>query len=70
MSNVHKGRRFEYEIQHMFEEAGFSVMRGAGSKGMLLEEKVDLICTKETTGNEFKVFLTIVGIQCKVRSIT
>jgi Holliday junction resolvase len=70
MSNVHKGRRFEYEIQHLFEDAGFSVMRGAGSKGALLEEKVDLICTKETSENEFTVFLTIVGVQCKAKRIT
>jgi Holliday junction resolvase len=67
MSTASKGRTFEHEIKHMFEANGFSVMRGAGSKGEMLEEKVDLIATKLTPQNEFTVYLTLVGCQCKVR---
>ena len=68
MSSASKGRAFEHEIQHLFESVGFSVVRGAGSKGEMLQEKVDLVCTKETRGNKQKVFLTIVGVQCKIKS--
>lgn len=67
MSTATKGRAFEHEIRHLFEQAGYSVTRGAGSKGLMLEEKVDLVCTKETALNKFTAFLTIVGVQCKVK---
>jgi Holliday junction resolvase len=67
MSNATKGRRFEHEIRELFRKAGFSVVRGAGSKGEMLEEKVDLVATKSTRRNRFTCFLTIVGAQCKVR---
>lgn len=65
MSNAVKGRAFEHEIRSLFEQAGYSVIRGAGSKGELLEEKVDLVCSKETRQNKFTVFLTVIGVQCK-----
>ena len=67
MSAAHKGRRFEHAIRELFRRAGYSVTRGAASKGELLGEKVDLIASKETRLNEFRVLLTLVGIQCKVR---
>jgi Holliday junction resolvase len=69
LSTATKGRAFEHEVRNLFEAAGFSVVRGAGSKGEMLEEKVDLVCTKETRQNQFRVFLTIVGVQCKVKAI-
>ena len=53
-----KGRRFEHEIRELFRRAGFSVVRGAGSKGQMLEEKVDLVATKSTRQNSFTCFLT------------
>jgi Holliday junction resolvase len=67
LSTATKGRRFEHEIRDLFRNAGFSVVRGAGSKGEMLEEKVDLVATKLTRENEFKCFLTLIGVQCKVR---
>lgn len=67
MSDHGKGRNLEYEMRDLFKAAGFSVIRGAGSKGEMIEEKVDLICTKETRENEFTVYLTIIGVQCKVK---
>lgn len=45
MSTARKGRAFEHEIRKLFKEAKFSVMRGAGSKGELFGNKVDLIAT-------------------------
>jgi Holliday junction resolvase len=67
LSTATKGRAFEHEVRHIMEPAGFSVMRGAGSKGELLDERVDLIATKLTAQNEFKAWLTVLGVQCKVR---
>jgi Holliday junction resolvase len=67
MSTATKGRRFEHEVQELFRQAGFSVIRGTGSKGEMLEQKVDLVATKRTRQNRFTCFLTIVGVQCKVR---
>lgn len=68
MSKASKGRAFEHEVRHLFEGAGFSVIRGAASKGEMLEEKVDLVCTRLTRSNKQKVFLTVIGVQCKCQS--
>lgn len=67
MSKASKGRAFEHEIRELFRSAGYSVIRGAGSKGEMLDGKVDLVATKATPLNEFKVFLIVIGAQCKVR---
>jgi Holliday junction resolvase len=67
VSKASKGRSFEHEVRDLFERAGFSVVRGAASKGEMLQEKVDLICTRETRSNKQKVLLLIVGVQCKIR---
>ncbi len=68
MSHYSKGTAFECTIRKLFEDAGFSVIRGAGSKGTLLKEKVDLVATRLTPQNEQRVMLTIIGCQCKVRA--
>jgi Holliday junction resolvase len=67
MSRASKGRAFEHEVRDLFESVGFSVIRGAGSKGECLQEKSDLVCTRETRDNKQKVWLVIVAVQCKVR---
>lgn len=67
MSASSKGRRFEHEVRELFRQAGFSVIRGAASKGELFNEKVDLVASKLTPQSEYRVMLTIVGCQCKVR---
>jgi Holliday junction resolvase len=67
MSTASKGRAFEHEIRELLRGAGFSVIRGAGSKGELLEEKVDLVATRMTRENEYRVWITLLGLQCKVR---
>lgn len=62
-----KGRKLEHYIRQILEDAGFSVVRGAGSKGEFFDEKVDLVATKVSTqGTEYK--LLIYGFQCKVHA--
>lgn len=68
MTSAAKGRFFEHEVRALFRGAGYSVVRGAGSKGELLGEKVDLVATKLTRRSSRKVSLTLVGVQCKVRA--
>jgi Holliday junction resolvase len=70
MSAAAKGRAFEHEVRNLFRKAGFSVVRGAGSKGEMLGQKVDLVATKLTRKNRYWVELTLVGAQCKVRGTT
>lgn len=61
-----KWKRWEYELRTLLVANGYSVTRGAGSKGDLLGEKVDLIVSKETRGTVYTA--TIFGVQCKSRS--
>jgi len=69
MSNANRGRVLEHEIRELLKNAGYSVIRGAGSKGELDIDgeptKVDLIATKSTNQIERTVY--IVGLQCKLR---
>ena len=67
MSHASKGRAFEHEIRELFRSAGYSVIRGAGSKGEFCDAKVDLVASRLTAQHEFKVYLTIVSAQCKVK---
>lgn len=48
MTNYRQGVAVEYEVKKLFERAGWSVIRGAGSKGQWVDFKPDLIATKET----------------------
>jgi hypothetical protein len=59
MPTAAKGRRFEHEVRELFRQAGYSVIRGAGSKGELLEQKLDLGATKATRQNKFACYVTI-----------
>lgn len=60
-----KGIAFERELKQILEENGFSVMRGAASKGEVFGMKADLIATKETQQNEKTAYMVV--IQCKVK---
>lgn len=68
MSNATKGRAFEHEIQQLLEGAGFSVVRGAASKGEFFGNKVDLVASREGRGNDYRAYIILIGVQCKVRS--
>jgi len=67
MSTASKGRAFEHQIRDLFRRAGFSVLRGAGSKGKFLGGCVDLVASKVARRNKYRVELGIVTAQCKVR---
>lgn len=68
MSTASRGRSLEHEIRHMFEAAGYSVMRGAGSKGHFDSPegkvKADLIATKT---DRLTRTIQIIALQCKVQ---
>mgnify|MGYP001559403150 CR=1 FL=1 len=68
MNTAHKGRAFEHEIRHLFEREGYSVIRGAASKGFFDSPsgvvKPDLVASK-TDRNKRTV--NIILIQAKVR---
>lgn len=70
MNTASRGRALEHEVRELFRQAGWSVIRGAGSKGELDVDgepmKVDLVCTKATRDLERTVFL--VRIQCKLKA--
>jgi Holliday junction resolvase len=69
VSSASRGRALEHEIRELLRGAGYSVIRGAGSKGELDLDggpvKVDLVATKITGQLEREIF--IVGLQCKLR---
>ena len=63
-----KGRRFEHEIVNLLKSAGFSVTRGAGSKGECFGFSSDLIATKAERLNDYRVNIVVVAAQCKIRA--
>jgi len=60
-----KGIEFERELRNVLEAAGYSVMRGAGSKGEAFGMAVDLIATRQTGRNSKNAYMVLV--QCKVK---
>jgi len=64
-TNYKSGRALEYEVKQIFTDAGWDIMRGAGSKGDVFGMKADLIATKQT-GNKKKTAVMCV-IQCKLK---
>jgi Holliday junction resolvase len=63
VSHYSRGRALEYDIRTLFERAGWSVIRGAGSKGEVDGMKADLVATKRSTKNIDTVWM--VAFQCK-----
>lgn len=67
-NTAHKGRRLEHEVKRLLEENGWSVTRGAGSKGHFDSPegvvKADLIASRRGTQNKYE--LQIILIQAKV----
>lgn len=62
-STAQLGASLEREIKNLFEDNGWSVMRGAGSKGNVFNEKADLIATR--SGTKYKDDVHMIIIQCK-----
>ncbi|MBI4033823.1 hypothetical protein HY379_02370 [Candidatus Saccharibacteria bacterium] len=67
MNTAAKGRAFEHEIRDMFEREGYSVIRGAGSKGLFDSPsgvvKPDLVASK--TDRQKRVVKIILAL-CKI----
>ncbi len=58
-----KGIQFERRLVQELKELGYSVMRGASSKGEAFGMKVDIIATKDTGQNIENAYMVLV--QCK-----
>ena len=56
-----KGRKYEHDVKHMFEQNGYIVTRAASSKGPW-----DLIAIKENGENKRIAFMVLV--QCKIKA--
>ena len=63
MSNYSRGRELEYDVRGLVEAAGWSVIRGAGSKGEVDGMKADLVATRRGTKNQDTVWMVV--FQCK-----
>ena len=61
--NYQRGRAFEYEVRKLFEAAGYSVLRGSGSKGSVFGLKTDLIAAKESRGTKRTAHMVICAVQ-------
>ena len=68
MNTAAKGRRLEHEVRKIFEAAGYSGFRGAGSKGLIDTPhgpvKADLVMTK--CDRQTRI-VKIVAMQCKIQ---
>lgn len=67
MNTAQKGARLEREIRQLFESHGWSVIRGAGSKGEVLAWKTDLLATKYTDQTQREVWLAVMQMKVKKR---
>lgn len=65
MNTAKKGANLERYIRQLLEADGWSVIRGAGSKGEALQWKADLVASKYTDETKREVWLAI--MQMKVR---
>lgn len=66
MSNYRAGTTFEREIINLLKQHGFSVIRGAGSKGEVAEfGKSDFIASKITDQKEYTLGFAV--FQCKTK---
>lgn len=66
MARYHAGRALEHEVRKLFRDAGWDVLRGAGSKGEVFGIKADLVATRQTRDSKRTAVMVIV--QCKLES--
>lgn len=62
MSNYSRGRGLEYEVKKLFEDAGWSVIRGSSSKGKFADMKPDLIASKKRQNTK-----TVLMVLCQAK---
>lgn len=67
MNTAKKGATLERYIRHLLETDGWSVIRGASSKGEALGWKADLVATKYTDETKREVWLAIMQMKVKKR---
>ncbi len=63
MSHYSRGRALEHEVRALFTREGWSVIRGAGSKGAVDGMKADLVATRRGSKNLDTVYMVV--FQCK-----
>lgn len=66
-TNYQRGINLENKIRKLFQDAGYDVIRGAGSKGKVLGFDTDLVASRTFGKNEDTV--GIVLLQCKRKKI-
>lgn len=67
VSNYSGGVAFEREIINLLREAGFSVIRGAGSKGEWNGMKIDFIASKKSPTKEYELGVAVFQAKSKKR---
>jgi Holliday junction resolvase len=67
MNTAQKGANLERYIRQLLEADGWSVIRGASSKGEALGWKADLVATKYTDQTRREVWLAIMQMKVKKR---
>ncbi len=67
MNTAQKGANLERYIRKLFEADGWSVIRGASSKGEALAWKADLVATKYTDETKREVWMAIMQMKAKKR---
>lgn len=67
MNTAQKGANLERYIRQLLEADGWSVVRGASSKGEVLDWKADLVATKYTDQTKREVWLAIMQMKVKKR---
>jgi Holliday junction resolvase len=67
MSHYSRGVAVEREIISLFKQAGWDVVRGAGSKGRALGIDADFVCTKQTLETERTCYLVVGQVKLKKR---
>jgi Holliday junction resolvase len=59
VSRYARGRALEWEVRAIFEAAGWSVIRGAGSKGEVDGMKADLVASRRGTKNADDIYIVV-----------
>lgn len=67
MNTAQKGANLERYIRQLLEADGWSVVRGASSKGEVLDWKADLVATKYTDQTKREVWMAIMQMKVKKR---
>lgn len=59
MNRYRRGRALEYDVRALFERDGWSVIRGAGSKGEVDGMKADLVASKRGAKNIDTIYIAV-----------